>query len=289
MLVRHHQELAPLFHLGFHGPLCAGAPRAGDEVGAESSLSLIAQCGLVPLPLAPLPPSVLDLVVLVPHPSALDVVFPVLHPSALDVVFLVLPPSALEVVVVLPPTAPDVVFPVLPPSALDVFRVALPHALVAYCARLLGLFPRAINLLLVARVQELLPRVLLHVALFSLPRSGWLERVFGLSAGDADEVESSKEASFVLLQEFGLERVHLVLDVFLLVHGDDDASVLVGGELVLALRVASVGVQNLVVVAAAAAAAAAVALADNGVVVRALGLVVHRGVGVQAQNLAFEA
>lgn len=242
MLVPHHLELALLFRLGFHDPLCAGAPRVGDEVGAESSLSLIAQFVLVP------------------------------PPSALDVVFLVLPPSALDVCLV------------LPPAALVVFRVALSHALVAYCARLLGLFPRAIKLLFVARVQELLPRVLLHVAVFSLPRSDWLEKVFGLSAGDVDEVETSKEASFVLLQEFGLERVHLVLDAFLLVRGDDDASVLVRGELELALRMAWVGLQKLLVVAAAAAV-----LTDNGVVVQALGFVVHRGVGVQAQILAFEA
>ena len=280
--------------------MCAGAGRAGDEVGAESSLSLIARYGLVPLPLAPLPLFALDrgvvslvlppsalgvvfLVVLVPPPSALDVVALVVlvpPPSALDVVALVLPPSVLDAVfLVLPPSALDFVF-LVPPTALVVFRVAPPHAL---CARLLGPFPRAINLLLVVRVQERLPRVLLQVVLFSLPRSDWLEKVCGLSAGDADAVGTSKEASFVLLQEFGLERVHLVLDAFLPVHGDDDASVLVRGGLGLALWVATVGVQNLVVAAAVAV------LADDGVVFQALGLIVHRGVDVQAQILAFEA
>ena len=122
--------------LDFRGPWCTGAPRAGDEDGVGSSLHQVALCARVLLPLVPLPLAALD-------------------PAG--VVSLVLPPS--EPLVEPRPFVVDVAFLVLHVFVLAVFRAPLFLDAIAFV------------LLLVSRVQVPMPGVLLHVALFSEPRS----------------------------------------------------------------------------------------------------------------------
>lgn len=110
----------------------------------------------------------------------------------------------------------DVVLLDLPPLPGAAF-----HDLIRCSADGLRLFARAINLLLVAGVQEQLPMplVLFQVALFCVPHSDPVGKVSEVSA---------------------VEVVHLVAT--LLVHRDDDASLLLGDEWVLVLWVDSLGV-----------------------------------------------
>lgn len=98
--------------------------------------------------------------------------------------------------------------------------------------------------------------------------------MYGLLAGDADDLALSEGANFVHLDVRDLElgRLDVALHACLLNYGD---------ELVLALMTASCEVPNLIVVAAV--------LTDDNVQVRALDGAVDRGAGGQLPIPALEA
>lgn len=102
-----------------------------------------------------------------------------------------------------------------------------------------------------------------------------------MSVGDADDVMTSLEANFLHPDRIEFRLGHaLGLDACCVVRGGDEVYVLSRDELVLALPVASVGVQNMAV--------AGGVLADIDVLFQAPDAV-YRGAGVQRRIFVFAA